>query len=63
MTTYVTISSEPQSHWAVDIVRVDGASETKLATLNPGESHSNHVWAGAKIEIREADIVQQGATP
>jgi hypothetical protein len=57
MTTFVTITSQPESHWKVDIFRVDGGNETKLATLAPGDTHSDHVWQGCRIEIREAEEV------
>ena len=63
MTTYVTITSDPQSHWNVDLVRVDGGNDQRLATLAPGETHSDHIWMGARIEIREADPIKKDATP
>jgi hypothetical protein len=68
MTTHVTIKSAPESHWEVDVVRIDGEEvpgspnrETKLATLKPGDEHTNHVWKGCSIVIREAAEI--GAKP
>jgi len=63
MTTHVTITSQPESHWNVDIVRVGGNRETKLATLAPGQTHSDLVWSGVRIEIREANEIKKESAP
>jgi hypothetical protein len=53
MTTKVTITTDAQSHFTVEVVKIDALVESPVGTLAPGETLDNWVHSGASLIIRE----------
>ena len=57
MTTQVTIKLDHKPHGPVKIIRRERSVETPLAELvAEGETHTNHIWEGSDIVIRETPV-------